>query len=205
MQVFHSRTPCEDYVEAAVKQVLQIHLQQPAGDILVFMTGQEDIECVCQVLAERLAVLGEETKQLQILPIYSQLPADLQAKIFEKAETGSRKVIVATNIAETSLTVDGILYVVDSGFCKLKVFNPRMGMDALQITPISQAGANQRSGRAGRTGPGFTWRLYTEHAFKHEVCTFASDGMASVLTCERCCQRTFLRFSVQILVTSSCF
>ncbi|KNE86846.1 hypothetical protein PSTG_19787, partial [Puccinia striiformis f. sp. tritici PST-78] len=89
---------------------------------------------------------------LAVLPIYSQMPADLQAKIFESTQDGRRKCIVATNIAETSLTVDGIMYVIDSGFSKLKVYNPRVGMDALQITPISQANANQRSGRAGRTG-----------------------------------------------------
>lgn len=82
------------------------------------------------------------------------MPADLQAKIFESTKDGRRKCIVATNIAETSLTVDGIMYVIDSGFSKLKVYNPRVGMDALQITPISQANANQRSGRAGRTGNG---------------------------------------------------
>lgn len=88
------------------------------------------------------------------MPIYSQLPADLQAKIFQRSENNARKVVVATNIAETSLTVDGIMYVIDTGYCKLKVYNPRIGMDALQVTPISQANANQRSGRAGRTGPG---------------------------------------------------
>jgi pre-mRNA-splicing factor ATP-dependent RNA helicase DHX38/PRP16 len=75
---------------------------------------------------------------LSILPIYSQLPADLQAKIFQKAENGVRKCIVATNIAETSLTVDGIMFVIDSGFCKLKVYNPRIGIDDLQIYPVSQ-------------------------------------------------------------------
>src|SRR5699024_3262993 len=107
--------------------------------------------------------------ELSILPIYSQLPSDLQAKIFQKADQGFRKCIVATNIAETSLTVDGIMFVVDSGYCKLKVYNPRIGMDALQIYPISQANANQRSGRAGRTGPGCCYRLYTERQFKQEL------------------------------------
>lgn len=97
------------------------------------------------------------------------MPADLQAKIFDRAAPGVRKVIVATNIAETSLTVDGIMYVVDSGFSKLKVYNPRMGMDTLQITPISQANASQRAGRAGRTGPGKAFHLYTERAFRDEL------------------------------------
>lgn len=168
VDVLWSKSPCEDYVDAAVKQILAIHLGQGAGDILVFMTGQEDIEITCDVIAERLTQLDSPPK-LAILPIYSQMPADLQAKIFDKAEGGARKVIVATNIAETSLTVDGIMYVVDAGYSKLKVYNPRMGMDALQITPISQASASQRSGRAGRTGPGKAYRLYTEAAFRNEM------------------------------------
>ncbi|KAI1279187.1 P-loop containing nucleoside triphosphate hydrolase protein [Xylaria sp. FL0933] len=145
--MFH-RSPVEDYVDQAVQQVLSIHVSMGPGDILVFMTGQEDID---------------------ILPIYSQMPADLQAKIFDRAPPGVRKCIVATNIAETSLTVDGIMYVVDAGFSKLKVYNPRMGMDTLQITPISQANAGQRAGRAGRTGPGRAFRLFTEKAFKDEL------------------------------------
>ena len=163
-----SRTPCEDYVDSAVKQVLAIHVSQGPGDILVFMTGQEDIESTCELVEERLKMLNDPPK-LSILPIYSQMPAEQQARIFERADAGVRKVIVATNIAETSLTVDGIMYVVDSGYSKLKVYNPRMGMDTLQITPISQANANQRSGRAGRTGPGKAYRLYTETAYKNEL------------------------------------
>ncbi|KXL41316.1 hypothetical protein M433DRAFT_157982 [Acidomyces richmondensis BFW] len=164
-----SRSPCEDYVDSAVRQALAIHVSQPAnGDILVFMTGQEDIEVTCELIAERLAQLNDPPK-LSILPIYSQMPADLQAKIFDRAPPGVRKCIVATNIAETSLTVDGIMYVVDCGFSKLKVYNPRMGMDTLQITPISQANASQRAGRAGRTGPGRAFHLYTERAFRDEL------------------------------------
>lgn len=121
METFHSKSPCEDYVDSAVKQVLQIHLSLPPGDILVFMTGQEDIEITCQVVqgkcddcsaeyfpfnypfVERLDQL-DEPAPLSILPIYSQMPADLQAKIFDATSDGRRKVIVATNIAETSLT-----------------------------------------------------------------------------------------------------
>ncbi|KAJ4485361.1 pre-mRNA splicing factor [Lentinula aciculospora] len=168
VEIYHSKSPCEDYVDSAVKQVLQIHLSLPPGDILVFMTGQEDIEITCQVTQERLDQL-DEPAPLAVLPIYSQMPADLQAKIFEATSDGRRKVIVATNIAETSLTVDGILYVVDAGYSKLKVYNPKVGMDALQITPISQANAGQRTGRAGRTGSGFCYRLYTEMAYRNEM------------------------------------
>jgi pre-mRNA-splicing factor ATP-dependent RNA helicase DHX38/PRP16 len=106
---------------------------------------------------------------LAILPLYSQLPADLQAKIFEKPPEGVRKCVVSTNVAETSLTIDGIRYVIDIGYSKLKVFNPRMGMDALNITPISQANANQRSGRAGRTMAGQCFRLFTELQYTSEM------------------------------------
>ncbi|KAJ3151226.1 DEAH-box RNA helicase prp16 [Geranomyces variabilis] len=168
VDVMFSKNPCEDYVDAAVKQVLSIHLSHPPGDILVFMTGQEDIDVTCAVVADRLEQI-DEADPLSILPMYSQLPADLQAKIFQRSSDHARKVIVATNIAETSLTVDGIIYVVDTGYSKLKVYNPKIGMDALQVTPVSQANANQRSGRAGRTGPGTCYRLYTEPAFRQEM------------------------------------
>ena len=168
VDVLFSKTPCEDYVESTVKQILTIHLSQGKGDILAFMTGQEDIEVTCEVALERLSQL-EGAQPLLMLPIYSQMPADLQARIFEPSENGERKCVVATNIAETSLTVDGIMYVVDSGFSKLKLYNPKVGMDSLQIMPISQANASQRSGRAGRTGSGVAYRLYTEVAFHNEM------------------------------------
>jgi len=151
VETFFAKHIMEDYVDAAVRQAITIHLQNGEGDILIFMTGQEDIETTCLLIAERLEKI-EGAPVMLVLPIYSTLPSDVQAKIFESSE--QRKCIVATNIAETSLTLDGVKFVVDTGFCKLKVYNPKIGMDALQVTPISQANANQRSGRAGRTGPG---------------------------------------------------
>ena len=163
----YAKSTPEDYVDAAVKKAIEVHLQYPQGDILVFMTGQEDIEATCLLLNERLKQLGENVPKIVILPIYSQLPSDYQARIFQK--TKYRKCIVATNIAETSLTLDGVKYVIDTGLCKLKVYNPKIGMDALRVTPISQANANQRGGRAGRTGPGLCFRLYTEHSFNSEM------------------------------------
>jgi pre-mRNA-splicing factor ATP-dependent RNA helicase DHX38/PRP16 len=169
VETFYAKSVQEDYVMAAVKQALQIHFNSPPGDILIFMTGQEDIEGTCQVLAEKMEKLGQEGPPLLVLPMYSQLPADLQSKIFDAAENGTRKCIVSTNVAETSLTVDGIRYVIDSGFCKLKVYNPKLGMDALLVTPISQANANQRSGRAGRTGKGYCFRLFTDRQFREEL------------------------------------
>ncbi|OMJ82483.1 hypothetical protein SteCoe_16833 [Stentor coeruleus] len=167
VDIIFSKTPIEDYVDAAVKKALEIHLQQPPGDILIFMTGQEDIMATCVLLNERITELGPNIPKIRVLPIYSQLPSENQARIFQKSDL--RKCVVATNIAETSLTVDGVRYVIDTGFCKLKVFNPKIGMDALQITPISQANANQRSGRAGRTGPGSCCRLYTDTIYREDL------------------------------------
>lgn len=176
VEVMYTRTPCEDYVDAAVKQVLSVHLTYPPGDILVFMTGQEDIEATAECVRERLDalvagkdVLAAAPSLLIVLPIYSQLPADLQAKIFDAAPRGQRKCIIATNIAETSLTVDGVCYVIDCGYSKVKVYNARIGMDALQVYPASQAACNQRAGRAGRTGPGTCFRLFTESSFRNEM------------------------------------
>ena len=112
---YFSKTLPSDYVEAAVNQAISIHAQQGPGDVLIFMTGQADIETCCVQLADRIEQAGVE-EPCSILPIYSQLPSDLQAKIFQASER--RKIIVATNIAETSLTVDGIKFVIDTGFCK---------------------------------------------------------------------------------------
>mmetsp|Transcript_31695 Transcript_31695/g.45005 ORF Transcript_31695/g.45005 Transcript_31695/m.45005 type:complete len:542 (+) Transcript_31695:1882-3507(+) len=169
VETFFAKSVQEDYVMGAVKQALQIHYNSPPGDILIFMTGQEDIEGTCRVLADKMEQLDEESPKLMILPMYSQLPADLQTKIFETAPKGVRKCIVSTNVAETSLTVDGVKYVIDSGYYKVKVFNPRIGMDALIVTPVSKANANQRSGRAGRTAAGYCFRLYTERQYREEL------------------------------------
>ena len=116
--------------------------------------GQEEIETATEILNLRTKGLGSRIRELMICPIYSTLPSDQQAKIFEKTQEGSRKVVIGTNIAETSLTIDGICFVVDIGFCKQKSYNPRTGMESLIVTPISKAAANQRAGRAGRTQPG---------------------------------------------------
>lgn len=148
---------------------MQIHLTEPAGDILLFLTGKEEIDTSCEVLYERMKALGPNVPELIILPIYGALPSEIASKIFEPAPPGSRKVVIATNIAETSITIDGIYYVIDPGFVKQSAYDAKLGMDRLQVTPISQAQAKQRAGRAGRTGPGKCFRLYTESAFQSEM------------------------------------
>ncbi|KAL9642800.1 hypothetical protein ABK040_009875 [Willaertia magna] len=169
VDIFYTKEPEEDYLDACLITVMQIHLTEPPGDILVFLTGQEEIDTACQMLFERMKALGDDIPELVILPIYAALPPEMQTKIFEPAPAGGRKVVIATNIAETSITIDGIYYVVDPGFVKQNIYNPKTGMDQLTVVPISQASANQRAGRAGRTGPGKCYRLYTEDAYKNEM------------------------------------
>jgi ATP-dependent RNA helicase DHX8/PRP22 len=169
VEILYVKEPESDYMEAAIITVMQIHLDQPAGDVLVFLTGQEEIDTCCETLYSRMQALGDLAPELIILPVYSALPSEIQSRIFDPAPPGARKVVIATNIAEASLTIDGIYYVVDPGFSKQKAFNPKLGMDSLVVTPISQASAKQRAGRAGRTGPGKCFRLYTEQAYKTEM------------------------------------
>ena len=169
VDIHYTQQPEANYLAAAVTTVFQIHLSQARGDILVFLTGQDEIELAEQNLTETCRKLGSSAPELIICPIYANLPTDLQAKIFEPTPPKARKVVLATNIAETSLTIDGIVYVIDPGFVKENVYNPRTAMESLVVSPISRASANQRAGRAGRVGPGKTFRLYTKWAYLNEL------------------------------------
>jgi len=170
VDILYTKAPEADYLDAVVVTVLQIHITQPLpGDVLVFLTGQDEIETAVEILNQRTKGLGSRISELMVCPIYSTLPSDMQARIFEKTQPGARKIVLGTNIAETSLTIDGICYVVDAGFCKQKSYNPRTGMESLLVIPISKAAANQRAGRAGRTQPGKCFRLYTAWSFQHEL------------------------------------
>jgi len=169
VEILYTKEPESDYLDAALITIMQIHLNEPAGDILLFLTGQEEIDTAAEILYDRMKALGPLVPELIILPIYSALPSEMQSKIFEPAPPGARKVVIATNIAETSITIDGIYYVVDPGFVKQSAYDPKLGMDSLVVVPISQAQARQRSGRAGRTGPGKCYRLYTEAAYQNEM------------------------------------
>ncbi|KAK0575323.1 hypothetical protein LWI29_037233 [Acer saccharum] len=169
VEVHYTKVPESEYIDAAIVTVLQIHVTQAPGDILVFLTGQEEIETTKEILNQRIRGLGGKIPELIICPIYANLPTELQTKIFEPTPEGVRKVVLATNIAETSLTIDGIKYVVDPGFVKVKSYNPSTGMESLLISPISKASANQRAGRSGRTGPGKCFRLYTLDSYQKEM------------------------------------
>ncbi|MCJ1225703.1 Cyclin-dependent kinase catalytic subunit, partial [Toensbergia leucococca] len=169
VDIYYTPQPEANYLAAAVTTIFQIHISQQPGDILVFLTGQEEIEAAEQNLQETARKLGSKIPELVICPIYANLPSELQSKIFEPTPPNARKVVLATNIAETSLTIDGIVFVIDPGFVKENVYNAATGMESLVVTPISRASANQRSGRAGRVGPGKCFRLYTRWAFFNEL------------------------------------
>ena len=176
VEVFYTQEPERDYLEAAIRTVAQIHACEPAGDILLFLTGEEEIEDACNKIRRECGNAGEACGVALVLPLYSTLPPAMQQKIFDPAPPSrkvngpvGRKIVVSTNIAETSLTIDGIVYVIDPGFAKQKVYNPRKRVESLLVSPISRASAHQRAGRAGRTQPGKCFRLYTELSFRKDL------------------------------------
>jgi ATP-dependent RNA helicase DDX35 len=165
VDIMHLSQPAEDYLEKAVSVTIQIHKEEPAGDILVFLTGREEIENAVQQLSEYAADLPQSVDTIQPLPLYAGLPIDQQMYIFSPAAERTRKVVFSTNIAEASVTIPGIVYVIDSGFVKVRSYNSTTNISSLAVTPVSKASAVQRAGRAGRIQPGKCFRLYTQSAF----------------------------------------
>lgn len=165
VDIHYTIRPVDDYVERAVQTIFDIETQEPDGDILIFLTGREEIDLCLSLIADRIPNLPTDSRKLLPLPLYAGLSTEQQMYVFEPAPENTRKVIVATNIAEASVTITGIVYVVDCGFVKLRAFDPRTGIETLTATPISKAAATQRAGRAGRTKPGKCYRLFTEDAF----------------------------------------
>lgn len=185
---FYVRTSPASVVDAAVRTARQINAHEATGDILVFLAGQEEIEAACEMVRREERSADERQKaarsrssssssripRLVPIPFYASLPEAAQRKAFEPAAEGelaeaggrsTRKVIFATNIAETSVTIPGVRYVVDSGLRKVKVYRSKLGLDSLLPAPISQASAAQRAGRAGREAPGKCFRLFTEREY----------------------------------------
>ncbi|KAK1441787.1 ATP-dependent RNA helicase [Babesia gibsoni] len=164
VEIFYTSEPQENYIDAVINTVMQIHMNEPEGDILVFLTGEDEIKKVKDKVEAQL--YGRD-KPMVIMPLYGNMEPREQANVFLPTE--ERKCVLSTNIAETSLTIDGIVYVVDTGFSKQNVYNPRARIESLLVAPISKASAQQRAGRAGRTKPGKCFRLYTEEAFENEL------------------------------------
>ncbi|XP_031561254.1 putative pre-mRNA-splicing factor ATP-dependent RNA helicase PRP1 [Actinia tenebrosa] len=176
VEIFYTPEPERDYLEAAIRTVIQIHMcEDIPGDILLFLTGQEEIEEACKRIKKEIENHGIDVGELKCIPLYSTLPPQQQQRIFEPAPPNrpngaiGRKCVIATNIAETSLTIDGVVFVIDPGFSKQKVYNPRIRVESLLVSAISRASAQQRAGRAGRTRPGKCFRLYTEKAYQSEM------------------------------------
>lgn len=169
VEIYYLEEPASDYLQSAVSTVLSINDEEPAGDILVFLTGQDDIEAAVQLLADGARDIRGHSSGLLVLPLYSGLPRADQDLVFSPSPKGKRKVIISTNIAETSLTLEGVVYVVDCGFSKQRFYNPISDIESLVVAPISKASARQRTGRAGRVRPGKCFRLYTEEYFVKEM------------------------------------
>lgn len=166
VRLMYTCNPQQDYLESTLLTIFQIHNDPNSeGDILVFLTGQEEIESVQKTLEEYGPMCPHTSPKLIVCPIYASLPSHQQMAVFQNTPKGCRKVILATNIAETSITITGIRHVIDPGFVKMRQYNPRTGMEALLIQPTSKSSARQRTGRAGREAPGECYRLYTEDSF----------------------------------------
>lgn len=171
VEIYYARQPEANYVEAAIRTVVQLHLYEGPGDILVFLTGEDEIENAKERIEYGIPMAAHSAVNahkgpVEVLALYSALPPNVQRRVFKEVPEGTRKIVLATNIAETSVTIDGVVFVVDTGFSKQKVYNPKMRVESLLVTPISQAASNQRSGRAGRTRPGKCFRLYTRNGFE---------------------------------------
>ena len=155
--------PVQDIVEASLKTVFQIHYKEPLpGDVLVFLTGQETVESLESLVNEYQLGMSPEVPKLLVLPLFAALPQAAQQRVFQPAPSKTRKVIISTNIAETSVTVAGVRFVIDCGKAKVKHFRSQIGLESLLVKPISKSAAIQRKGRAGREAPGQCYRLYTE-------------------------------------------
>ncbi|KAI8153269.1 putative ATP-dependent RNA helicase prh1 [Colletotrichum sp. SAR 10_70] len=166
VKTIHTPKPVPDIQESLLKTIFKLHTEEPLpGDILAFLTGQEEIESMQSLIEEYAATLDSNIPKVKVLPLFGQLSMEGQHAAFQPVKGRIRKIVLATNIAETSVTVPGVRYVVDGGKAKVKQFRARLGMESLLAKPISKSSAIQRTGRAGREGPGKCFRLYTEGTF----------------------------------------
>lgn len=206
VQRFYLKNATDDVVDSCVSAVCHINRSEATGDILVFLAGQEEIDRAVQQVNYIQDLIDEhshkskkhkkrksdqtasnDTQQghdsvpiMRALPLYASLAPHKQKKAFESVAPGERKIVFATNIAETSVTIPGVRYVVDSGLRKVKVWRSALGLDSLLACPVSQASANQRTGRAGREAPGKCFRMYPEN----EYVRLASQTEAEILRCD---------------------
>ncbi|XP_021809599.1 probable pre-mRNA-splicing factor ATP-dependent RNA helicase DEAH4 [Prunus avium] len=169
VEIVYSHERPISYLESSLATALDIHMKEGEGDVLIFMTGQDDIDKLVSKLEDRVRSLEEGScMDAIILPLHGSLQPEMQVRVFGPRPPNCRRFIVATNIAETSLTVDGVVYVIDSGYVKQRQYNPSTGMYSLDVVQISKVQAHQRAGRAGRTRPGKCYRLYPSAVYEDE-------------------------------------
>jgi ATP-dependent RNA helicase DHR2 len=173
VNITHTPKPVPDIQEALLKTIFKLHTEEALSDkhgrkdILAFLTGQEEIESAQRLIEEYASTLDPKLPKVKVFPLFGQLSMEAQHEAFQPIKGSfTRKVVLATNIAETSVTVPGVRYVIDCGKSKVKQFRPRLGMESLLAKPISKSSAIQRAGRAGREGPGKCFRLYTEETYE---------------------------------------
>ena len=177
----YTAQPVQDIVEASLRLVFQIHRQEPMpGDVLVFFHGRDIIESFESLVRDYAQDMGSDVPKILVLPLFAALSQAAQQRVFQPAPRKTRKIIIATNIAETSVTVPGVRFVIDSGKAKIKQFRTSIGMESLLVKPVSQSSAIQRKGRAGREGPGQCYRLYTES----EYLTMQKLNTPEILRCD---------------------
>ena len=181
VKVHYLPKPTDDVIDATLQRLFQIHCKEPMpGDILVFMTGQETIQSLHKLVEEYAENLTKNFPKLLVLPLFAALPQSAQQRVFQPAPLNTRKIILSTNLAETSVTVPGVRFVVDTGKAKIKQFRNRLGLDSLLVKPISKSSADQRKGRAGREAPGQCFRLYTEDGYEG----LERDNKPEILRCD---------------------
>ncbi|OAF64760.1 G4-resolvase 1 [Intoshia linei] len=169
VKIYNIDCPVANYINKSFEIVKKIHIQQSRvdnGAILVFLSGQDEIEYLISLLNKESDSIKDICKMnIRILPLHGGLSRNQQQRVFQYCNRETRKIIVSTNIAETSLTITDVKYVIDSGFEKLRVYNVKSNIESLYIMPISKSSAIQRAGRAGRLTDGEVYRLYTKKAY----------------------------------------
>lgn len=168
VQINFAVSPVPDYLNAAIDISLSIHANKAQGDILVFLTSQDEVLSAVKECREQVRKLVKPKQNVKVLPFYGCLPTEEQIKVFDTTQTSqhTRRIIFSTNIAESSVTIPRIIYVIDCGFSRFKTFNASSGLEIVIKSHISKASAMQRAGRAGRMGHGEVYRLYTEESFE---------------------------------------
>lgn len=199
VEILHVPERETDYLDATIITIVQIHIDEQPGDILVFLTGQEEIEDAQCILERKRRLLPTDSEDILVLPLHAGLPQFRQMQVFDPAPPGFRKVILATNIAETSLTIPNVKYVVDSCRVKMRFYEPSSGIEVLKVVEVSKSAAMQRAGRAGREAPGKCFRMLTSEEYNqlpdHTTAEITRTNLTNVVLSLKIMHQNPLNFS----------